>query len=60
MGSYINSGMAFGEMLIRKFTDKANILLNSFSLFLHLLDAVLAPLLLQPLEDILILLNYFN
>ena len=55
--SYIDGCVAFGEVFIRKLTDQANIFLNNFSLFLHLLDTVLASFLLKPLKNVLILLN---
>lgn len=55
--SYIDGCVAFGEVFIRELTDQANIFLNDFSLFLHLLDAVLASFLLKPLKNVLILLN---
>jgi hypothetical protein len=54
---YIDWCVAIGEVLIRKFTDQTYIFLNYLSLLLHLLNTILASLVLKSLQNILILLN---
>lgn len=49
--------MAFGEVLIREFTDETDVFLDDFTFLFHLLYAVFAALLLQSLQDVLILLD---
>lgn len=49
--------MAFGEVLIGEFTDETDVFLDYLAFLLHLLDAVLAALMLQPLQDVLVLLD---
>lgn len=48
--------MALGEVLVGELADEADVFLDDPALLLHLLDAVLAALLLQPLQDVLVLL----
>ncbi len=52
--------MAVGEALIGELADEADIFLNLLPLPLHFLAAVLAALMLQSLQDILVLPNYLQ
>lgn len=46
-------------MLVGKLRNQADISLNNFSFFLHFPEGVLAPLVLQAFQDLLVLLDYF-
>jgi hypothetical protein len=52
--------VAVGEALIGELADEADIFLNLLPLPLHFLAAVLAALMLQSLQDILVLPNYLQ
>lgn len=52
--------MALGEVLVGKLADETDIFLDGLPFLTHLLDAVLAALLLQPLQDVLVLLDYLH
>jgi hypothetical protein len=49
--------VAVGEVLVGELADETDVLLHLLALPLHLLDAILAALVLQTLQDVLVLPN---
>jgi hypothetical protein len=49
--------VAVGEVLVGELADETDVLLHLLAFPLHLLDAILAALVLQTLQDVLVLPN---